>query len=178
MSSFFHLSISFTLQIRHNTAISNTRSLASSADLLVHVSELYSKTDNTSERYTLTLVCTLMSLDSQILFNEETTPVAMQIDSPLYVKFASDVLRDYPSQVCELFHLVQYGSSYIDRELWWISRYTLDLCLAGADLQAESCTDGMETVDLLLQLRLSISQEGYVVIETQVADPVAEHHYS
>jgi hypothetical protein len=74
MSSFFHLSIELTRQIRLESAISNTRFLDSSAALMVRASRgSAGKRDSASAWYSLTSVDVLIFPDSQSVSNEEDT---------------------------------------------------------------------------------------------------------
>ena len=59
--------------------ISNTKSLLLSDSFNVHVSELYSSMDRTSERYTLNFVSWVISFDAQMVLREAEAPVARPI---------------------------------------------------------------------------------------------------
>ena len=79
MSSFLHLSLLVTPYILLRIVISNTKSLLLSDSFSVHVSELYSSMERTSERYTLNFVSWEMSLDAQMVLREAEAPVARPI---------------------------------------------------------------------------------------------------
>ena len=87
MSSSLHLSLLVTPNILLRIVISNTKSLLLSDSFNVHVSELYSSMERTSERYTLNFVSWVMSFEAKMVLREAEAPVARPI---LHGNFGQD----------------------------------------------------------------------------------------
>ena len=99
MSSFLHLSLLVTPNILLRIVISNTKSLLLSDSFNVHVSELYSSMERTSERYTLNFVSWVMSFDAQMVLRETEAPVAR----PILLLISFSELLSHPCTVASLF---------------------------------------------------------------------------